>query len=199
MRRWAAQPRRVGTTPAHLLYVLLDAAVDEYFPVLDSLEDRADALMETIMEAHAGMLSDSLAVKRELLAIRRALGPLRDVVNALLRRDLDFIPPDLQPYYSDLLDHVLRLNELTEMHRDAVNSLIDVYLAATSNRLNEIMKKMTVIATVLMTMALVAGIYGMNFDFMPELHWAFGYPFALALMGGSGFLVIVFFRRKGWL
>lgn len=197
--RWRDHPTRIGNHPAHVMYVVVDAVVDSYFPILDALEDDADDLVEAIFAGETKNLADILKIKRNLLEMRRAITPLRDVVNSLLRRDLERIPPDAKVYFQDIFDHVLRISEMIDTNREALNGLLDIHLSTTSNSLNEVMKKMTVLSTVLMTMALIAGIYGMNFAIMPELKWAYGYPFALGLMLSSGALIVWIFRRVKWL
>ncbi|MGV3618819.1 MAG: magnesium/cobalt transporter CorA [Fimbriimonas sp.] len=197
--RWREHPTRIGNHPAHVMYVVLDAVVDSYFPIIDAIEDEADDLVEAIFGGQTENLPEILRIKRNLLEIRRAVSPLRDVVNSLLRRDLERIPPDAQPYFQDVFDHVLRISEMIDTNRESLNGLLDIHLSTTSNSLNQVMKKMTVLSTVLMSMALIAGIYGMNFDRMPELRWAYGYPFALGLMLGAGVLIVYIFRRVKWL
>jgi magnesium transporter len=124
---------------------------------------------------------------------------MRDILNALLRRDIRLIPVETKPYFQDVLDHVLRLSEVQDMNRETLAALLDVHLSQVSNNLNLVVKKMTVVATVLMVMTLIAGIYGMNFRFMPELQWRLGYPFALGLMGLSAVVALAVFKRVKWL
>lgn len=197
--RWRNHPNRIGSHPAHVMYVVVDAVVDSYFPILDALEDDADELVEAIFAGDTKELSDILKIKRNLLEMRRAISPLRDVVNSLLRRDLERIPDDAKIYFQDIFDHVLRISEMIDTNREALNGLLDIHLSTTSNSLNQVMKKMTILSTVLMTMALIAGIYGMNFAIMPELKWTYGYPFALGLMIASAILILAIFRRIKWL
>jgi magnesium transporter len=198
-KRWREHPQRIGNHPAHVMYVVVDSVVDSYFPILDALEDDADDLVEAIFAGDTKELADILKIKRNLLAMRRAISPLRDVVNSLLRRDLEAIPPDAKLYFQDIFDHVLRISEMIDTNREALNGLLDIHLSTTSNSLNQVMKKMTVLSTVLMTMALIAGIYGMNFKRMPELEWIYGYPFAIGLMVASALFILWVFRRVKWL
>jgi magnesium transporter len=198
-KRWREHPTRIGDHPAHVAYVLIDAVVDSYFPILDKLEDQTDDLTEAILNGETKELAEIMQVKRSLLEMRRALAPLRDVVNSLLRRDLPHIPEDAKPYFQDIFDHVLRLSELVETNREALTGLLDIHLSKVSHSLNEVMKKMTVLSTVLMSMALIAGIYGMNFRIMPELGWPYGYPYALGLMAVSAIVILFVFRRVKWL
>ncbi len=140
-----------------------------------------------------------LAIKRELLELRRVLGPMRDVANALLRRDIDLIDDRVEPYFQDLYDHLVRILDQLDLYRDLLASILDARLTVTSNSLNTIMKRLTAITVILMVPTMIAGIYGMNFVHMPELEWPLGYPFALGLMVAAVAAAIVYFRRRDWL
>lgn len=196
---WRQHPNNIGHSPANIAYVILDGIVDDYFPIIEEIEESIDNLMDIALEGQPDLPRRILPIKRRLIVLRRALGPLRDVLNGLLRRDIDHIPGDMRPYFSDVFDHAMRLTELVDTNRELLTSLLDLHLSTTSNSLNEVMKKMTVAATVLMVMALVAGIYGMNFDNMPELHWKYGYAFAWGLMIASAATVLLLFRRFRWI
>ncbi len=197
---WTAQPERVGKTSAHLLHLLLDAIVDEYFPIGDTLEEKADDLEDAIFTGSSSVqVADILQVKRRLLELRQHITPLRDILNALLRRDVELIPDEVVPYLQDVYDHTLRIAELADLNRDILAGVLDAHLSVVSNRLNEVMRILTVISTVLMSAALIAGIYGMNFTHMPELQWKAGYPFAGALMVLVGLVEWYVFKRKGWI
>lgn len=184
---------------AFFMYMIIDAIVDSYFPIIDNIEDEIDDLADQIYSGETKRLRELLKYKRRLLELRRRLSPLRDVINSALRRDLEVIPDDLRPFLHDAFDNALRLTEIVDMNRDTLTSLLDVHLSAVSNNLNEIMKKMTVISTVLMTGALIAGIYGMNFKHMPELEWYWGYPAALGLMVVLSIAILYFFRKNRWI
>lgn len=199
MERWVAMPHRIGKTPAQLLHLLLDAIVDDYFPLGDALEEKADDLEEAIFSAGNVQAADILRLKRRLLELRQHISPLRDILNALLRRDVELIPDDVIPYLQDVYDHTLRIAELADLNRDIIASVLDAHLSVVSNRLNEVMRILTVISTILMSAALIAGIYGMNFVHMPELHWRAGYPFAGMLMVAVGIAEWYIFKRKGWI
>jgi magnesium transporter len=197
--RWMNRKTTSRTEIGYLLFAILDAILDDYFPRLDRIEEQVDAIGDEIYEGSTEKLKDLLRIKHQMLDLRRRLGPFRDVMSSLMRRELDFVTPKLEPYYQDLFDNTLRLTELIDTNRDALTSLIDIHLSTVSNNLNQVMKKMTVISTVLMSSALIAGVYGMNFDVIPELHWGFGYPFAILLMVASSFAIIWLFRRKRWI
>jgi magnesium transporter len=203
-KRLARSPIRVGRHPAQLLYILLDATVDAYFPVMDAIDADIDALEISVYAADGGFapidVKPALNLKRRLLALRQAAAPMRDVLNALLREDDErLMPPDLPVFYQDVYDHTLRLTEQIDIHRDLLSSVLDAMVAQTNNRLNTVMKTLTAYSLATMGATLVAGVYGMNFEHMPELHWRTGYPLALGLMVLVFFGVVAYFKRKGWL
>lgn len=197
--KWQKSPERYGETTADLCHSLLDVGVDAFFPAVDALEEMVEDLEDDIYSGGRAVVRDALAVKRRLLEMRRRLAPLRDVLNALLRRDVVMIPNEIKPYFQNLYDHTIRISETLDLTRDILSSVLDAHLSIVSNNLNDVMRKMTVISTLLMTAALVAGIYGMNFKFMPELNWWLGYPLAVAIMVVASFFELWLFRRKGWL
>lgn len=186
-------------TPAMRLYTLLDAILDGFFPAADRLEDDVDELGDEILNQQLADLPKLMRCKRRLLDMRRHLAPLRDILNGCLRRDLVLIEGEARPYFQDLYDHSLRVIEIVDTNRDILASVLDAHLASVSNNLNAVMRTLTVISTALMTAALVAGIYGMNFRFMPELAWPLGYPLALGTMALLVAIEVWFFRRKGWI
>ena len=201
-RRLERNPEHMNNQPGFLLYVLLDAIVDEYFPAMDALDVEIDkvemAVYETDTSANIN-LKPALTLKKRLLLLRQAVSPLRDVLNQLLRTDdPSLISPDLRVFYQDVYDHTLRLVEQIDLHRDIMGGVMDAAMAQNSNRLNQVMKTMTGISTLLMTVTLIAGIYGMNFDFMPELKWRYGYFFALGSMVLVGSGVAWYFKRIKW-
>ena len=189
-----------GGGVGELLYAVLDAVVDSYFPEVDRLSERIGDLEDRVLEGDAdrGSLREVLAIKRRLLDLRRILGPERDVANQLLRRDLDVIEPATVPYYQDLYDHLVRVIDQLDVFRDLLAAVLDTRLTVASNTLNAIMKRLTAFTVILMVPTLIAGIYGMNFDYMPELSWPLGYPLALGLMALAVGVATVFFRRRGW-
>jgi magnesium transporter len=183
-----------------LLYAILDGVADGYFPLLDRLSDQIETLEERIVSGrqNAELLREVLHVKRKLLELRRIVAPLRDVANALLRRDLEIVDETLVPYYQDLYDHLVRVLDSVDLYRDLVAATLDANLAVQSNNLNVIVKRLTAFTVLLMVPTLVAGIYGMNFRFMPELRWPWGYPAALGLMAASMIGLAIYFRARDW-
>ena len=198
-RRWEKRPESMPAEPAYLLYALLDAIVDDFFPAMDEIDGEIDALETAVYQPGADInLAPALALKKRLLLLRQAIAPMRDILNQFLRSDQPLISQGLRAYYQDVYDHALRLVEQVDLHRDILGGVMDAMMSQTSNRLNQIMKTLTAISTMLMSAALISGIYGMNFKHMPELEWRYGYPLALGSMllvaGGLG----LYFRRIKW-
>ncbi|MEZ4464236.1 MAG: magnesium/cobalt transporter CorA [bacterium] len=194
--------RKAGTD--YLVYALIDAVVDHYFPVLEGLGDRLDALEDAVHEGKSGLLEPLGAVRHRLRQLRLTLWPTRDALASLMRQDVPLVRRETQPYLRDAYDHTLRLADMVETHRDSAANLFEAHLALSGQKLNEIMKVLTVISTVFLPLGFIASLYGMNFDRespwnMPELGWALGYPFALLLMGGTALGLLLAFRRRGWL
>jgi magnesium transporter len=183
-----------------LIYLVLDATVDSYFPELDRLSDAIDALEDRVLsgEADRRSLAELLELKRRLLDLRRVLAPMRDLANALLRRDVDLVSDKALPYYQDLFDHLVRVLDQLDLYRDLLATVVDARMTVASNSLNQIVKRLTAFTVILMVPTLIAGIYGMNFEYMPELSWPLGYAFALALMAGTVVVAVTWFRRNGW-
>jgi magnesium transporter len=164
------------------------------------MAERIDDLEDRVIEGKGGgeALREVLSLKRELLDLRRVLGPMRDSANALLRRDNDLIEEAALPYFQDLFDHLIRILDQVDLYRDLVASTLEANLAVTSNSLNAIMKRLTAFTVLLMVPTLIAGIYGMNFRYMPELGQQYGYPAVLLIMAVSIVVVGLFFRAKDW-
>jgi magnesium transporter len=198
--RFEQRAAAVGPNAGWLLYAVLDTAVDGYFPLLDNISEEIDSLEDRILEGRGNtvLLREVLALKRQLLELRRVLGPMRDVANTLLRREVEILDDDALPYYQDLYDHLVRVLDSLDLYRDLVAATLDAHETVTTNNLNQIVKRLTAVTVLLMVPTLIAGIYGMNFDNMPELRWQLGYYGALLLM-----LVVVlvlgwYMRRRGW-
>ncbi|CAA9538926.1 MAG: Magnesium and cobalt transport protein CorA [uncultured Thermomicrobiales bacterium] len=182
-----------------LVYSLLDAVVDAYFPVVDAVTGQVDELEVSIFEDDSrDALRDILTMRRDLLALRRVLGPERDVMNVLIRRDIPYFDSATVVYLQDVYDHILRVTDAVDASRELLAGALDAQLSVTSNRLNQTMRTLTASSIILMSMTLVAGVYGMNFVRMPELEWRFGYPFALILMVTVGLVIFGLFRRFRW-
>jgi magnesium transporter len=190
----------VGSNVGGLLYEILDGITDGYFPLLDRLSEQIERFEERIVSGRQNqlLLRDVLLVKRRLLELRRVVAPLRDVANALLRRDLEIVDATAVPYYQDLYDHLVRVLDSVDLYRDLVAAALDANLSVTNNNLNVIVKRLTAFTVLLMVPTLIAGVYGMNFRYMPELSWPWGYPLALGLMALSIVGLGVFFRSRDW-
>ncbi|GAB4212226.1 MAG: magnesium/cobalt transporter CorA [Roseiflexaceae bacterium] len=198
--RWRAPNSPLGKSVGALLYALLDAIVDDYFPAMDRVTDRIEDLEDAIFEQFdKTSIQTIFGLKRDLLMLRRTLSPERDVVNVLLRREVPVFRAKDLVYLQDLYDHIVRLSDNIDTYRDLLSSALDSYLSLQSNRLNQIVKVLTIASIILMSDALIAGIYGMNFAFMPELGWQFGYPFALGLMLTVSLGLIALFKRLKWI
>ena len=199
--RWHTNAVKLGNHGVgFLLHSLLDALVDEYFPVLDDIAERSEDLEESIiLTGQPTLQAEILRIRRELLLIRRVAGPERDVVNVLIRRDPPLFGSKEIVYFQDVYDHLLRITDTVDIYRDMLSSVLDANLSMVSYTLNVVVKRLTSSSIILMSMSLVAGIYGMNFIFMPELDWRFGYPFALALMTVIAAVEVGIFRRIDWL
>ena len=187
--------------PGYLLYRLLDTVVDEFAPWMDALDAAIDGLETTAHENNATPdLRGAVRLKKQLLILRQMAAPVRDLVNQLLRIDNpSLIDPALTPFLQDVYDHTLRLVEQVDLHRDILGNVVDLMMAQTSNHLNAVMKTPTSVSTILMIDALIAGIYGMNFPHIPELHWPGGYFACLGLMGLLSGGLAWNFKRIGWL
>ena len=199
--RCEATPQLLCKGPGFILYALMDFIVDQYFPVVDALEDELEMLEEEIFgEAVNRATTERIhKLKRELVQVKRAISPLMDVCNRLLRYDLELIPEDVRLYFRDVYDHVIRLNELVDMTRELLASALEANLSLTSVAQNEVMKKLGAWLAIIAIPTMVAGIYGMNFDFMPELKSPWGYPLTLAGMFVACTMLYMYFRRVDWL
>ena len=200
LARWRANPDAFGTIGV-LGHAVMDTIVDHYFPVIDHFSDRVEEMEAGIFEGRAedGGLERLLNVRREMTLFRKVLGPQRDVVSTLLRRDLPFLSADLSLYFQDVHDHMMRVVEEIDTLRDLLTGAMEAQLSVTSNQLNITMRVMAAWSIILMAMALVAGIYGMNFHVMPELGWRWGYEWALGLMLAMGASLLLYFRKQHWL
>ena len=184
----------------HLLMALMDAAVDAYFPLLEAEGAMLDRLEDRVLEPRApSVFAETTEVKRRLLSYRRALWPTRELVGAMLRESEGHVPDDSKPYLRDIHDHAMELADLVELFRETATGLSELHLAMASARLNDVMRFLTIISTLFMPLSFIAGVYGMNFDNMPELHWHWGYFAVMGLMAVIGMGFLFFFWRNGLL
>lgn len=184
----------------YLLFALMDAVIDNYFIVMEEIAERLELLEDRLFEdSDEELLYELQQYRKEIVRMRRSIYPLREVVGRLDRSQYEIIAEDTERFFRDLYDHTIQIIETIETFKETVSSLKDVYMTGVSNRMNEIMKVLTLIATIFIPVTFVAGVYGMNFDHMPELHWEYGYPAAWILMIIMGVGMFVYFKRKKWL
>ena len=195
----AGRGRARESAADYVAYLLLDAVVDAYFPVIEHFGERMQALeTEALADPDQAVLVDMQRLRHELLALRRAVWPMREEVGILLREESAPITPETRVFLRDVYDHAVQALEIVESLRETAVSVMEVYLSVQNQRLNEIMKVLTIIATLFIPLTFIASIYGMNFRHMPELDWRYGYAWALGLMAVTAVLLIAYFRRKGW-
>ena len=187
-------------TPGFLLYAIMDAIVDNYFPIVDSLGDQIEEIESTILDAQRRVSQGDIhRLRKELFEVRRVLAPGREVLNELIRRDTPLIDDQTINYFHDVYDHVLRVLDWLDAYREMAGTLFEMQLAMSSHQLDQTVRTLTVASIMLMASSLIAGIYGMNFVQMPELSWQFGYPMALGLMVLSTAILYAYFRKRRWL
>jgi magnesium transporter len=198
---------RLRTAKAdYLFYTLLDAIVDQYFPVLERYGESLEAIEEKVVTTpDSHQIATLHDMKRGLLTIRRAIWPHREMLNAIIRDENPLVSDETRIYFRDVYDHTINLMDIVETYRDIASGLVDVYISSVSAKLNEIMKVLTIISTIFMPLSFIASVYGMNFDRsasawnMPELGWGFGYLLSLLLMASIATGLLLYFRLKGWL
>lgn len=199
-RLWREWIDRSDQGSGLLAYILIDAIVDDYLPLLDIVSEHMDNLEDSIFgDWRAEVIEDIFVIKKKLLYLRRSITPLRDVFNTLLRREQPIFPRETHVYFQDVYDHLIRVADTIDTLRDMLSSTMDAYLSVSGNRMNKIMKRLTSVATILMSVTLIAGIYGMNFDFMPELKWRYGYVVALLSMVGVGVGLYAYLKKVNWI
>jgi magnesium transporter len=203
-RRLDDHPDLLSATSAYMLYVLLDEVADDFLDIVDRFEQEVESLEGDVFEPPGGIVDRADLRRRfhtlrvNLATFRRHVSPMRRAVDSLTEQQ-DVVPRDLLPYYRDVADHVIRALEFADNVRDVLTSLIEVRVAQEANELNEIMKKLTAWAGIILVPTLIAGIYGMNFEHMPELSWWVGYPLSLGLMALAALALFVMFKKRGWL
>ncbi len=190
--------RKAG--PDNLAHALIDNVVDNYFFVLEELEERIEYLEdELVTKASPVNLHAIHGLKRELIALKKSLWPLREAISTLERTDSELITASTHIYFKDIFDHIIAIIDTVETYREMLSGMLDIYLSTVSNRLNEVMKVLTIIATIFMPLTFIAGLYGMNFKYMPELEWRFGYFSVLGVMLVIALLMLRYFKNKKWI
>jgi magnesium transporter len=198
-RRVTARPELARHGAGFLVYVVLDELVDTFFPTLDRIGERIEDLEEAVFQATGEVQSQIFSLRRDLVAIRRVAGPMRDALIVLLRRDLGLFSRESQRYLQDIYDHMVRVVESVEDYQDLASGALEASLAVVSNRVGTVARNLGAYAAIFAVVTMISGIYGMNFVHMPELGWRFGYVWALGLMVVTAGGLWVYFKRKGWL
>ena len=198
IRNGKGRVRKVGAD--YLMYSLLDAVVDNYFEVLEKMGEKLEGLQDRVAEdPSADMLREIHAIKREMAAVRKCVWPVRELVSGLQRGESGLIAETTGVFLRDVYDHAVQVIDTTETLREMISGLLDVYMSSISNRMNAVMKVLTIIATIFIPLTFIAGVYGMNFEHMPELAWRWAYPAVLVVMLVAGVLMLAYFRKKKWL
>jgi magnesium transporter len=198
LRHGRGRSREAGAD--YLAYLLVDAMVDAFFPVIEAISERMGQLEQAAVSAVGGTdcLIEIQRARHDLLTLRRAVWPIREEVGSLIRDESGLVAGETRVFLRDAYDHAVQALEIVESLREAATSVMEIYLSAQNQRLNEVMKVLTVIATVFIPLTFIASIYGMNFQFMPELHWRYGYLWALGLMAVTAAGMVGYFKRRGW-
>lgn len=185
----------------YLTYAILDTVVDQYFVMIDSLDEAITSLEDNLLtsEPTQDLLNTIQSLRREIITIRRNISPTRELMSGLLRSESELIDEKTQLYLRDVSDHAIRVMEMIESHRDILSGLLDIYISSVSNKMNEIMKVLTVFASIFIPLTFLAAIYGMNFDYMPELRWKWAYPTLWVVFITIPVVLIVYFKKKKWL
>jgi magnesium transporter len=201
MQRWKDNTQHSQHGVAYLAYTLLDTVLDGYFPAMDAIAERMEDIEERIFDGSGdtSLVREVFALRRELIDTRRVLGPSRDVLNELIRRDVPVFPPELVPYLADVYDHAIRVIDTLDLHRELLSSAIETHLSVTSNRLNQTMRTLTALTIGLMLPTLLAGIYGMNYQLTPPNDTPWGFLFALGLILAALCASLAVFWRLRWL
>ncbi len=199
--RCESTPHLLKKGPGFALYAVMDAIVDQYFPVVDALSEELESLEERIFgeKASRETTEQIYDLKRQLVELKRAISPLIDICNRLMRFDLELIPEDTRPYFRDIYDHAIRINEMTDSARELLSTALEANFSLISIAQADVQKRIAGWAAIIAIPTMIAGIYGMNFRFMPELSWRYGYPLVLALTVSLCCIMYGIFKRAGWL
>jgi magnesium transporter len=190
--------RKMGSD--YLAYSLIDTIVDNYFLILERLGEKIELLEEElVVDPTTATIHEIQTFKNEMIFVRRVVWPLREVVSGLGRRESPLIKETTEIYLRDVHDHTVQVMDTIEVYRETLSGMLDIYLSSVSNRLNSVMKVLTIIATIFMPLTFIAGIYGMNFKYMPELEWRWGYPAVWLIVVIIVISMWIFFKRKKWL
>jgi len=198
IRKGGNRIRRLG--PDYLVYALIDAVVDSYFSVLERVGERIEVLEEELVaDPSPKTLQGIHVLKNEMLYLRKAVWPLREVISSIERTESALVKKETEIFFRDIYDHIIQVIDTVETYRDMLGGMFDTYLSSLSNRMNEVMKVLTIIATIFIPLTFLAGVYGMNFKFMPELGWRWGYPALWTVIIAVAVTMLLFFKKKKWL
>ncbi|MFZ2168202.1 MAG: magnesium/cobalt transporter CorA [Methylococcaceae bacterium] len=193
-----SQIRNLGAD--YLAYIIMDTIVDEYFALQDSFDELIESVEDDLLtNPSAKTLSKIQKFKRELIFLRRSISPLRELLAAIQRSESPLLDEKTRRYFGDIYDHAIRIIEAMESYRDLIAGMLDIYLSSVSNKMNETMKVLTVFASIFIPLTFIAGVYGMNFDYMPELKWRWSYPVLWIIFIGVTLFLLRFFKKKQWL
>ena len=199
--RCESTPHLLSNGPSFALYAVMDSIVDQYFPIVHELSEELERTEEKVFSGKPNRetITQIYQLKRELLEVKRAVSPLIDICNRLMRFDLALIPEETRPYFRDIYDHAIRINEMVDNTRELLTSVLEVNFSLISVSQNDVSKKFAGWAAIIGVPTMVAGIYGMNFSFIPELNWHYGYPMVLLVTASLCILLYYRFKRSGWL
>ncbi|MDO9567291.1 MAG: magnesium/cobalt transporter CorA [Candidatus Desulfaltia sp.] len=184
----------------YLTYALIDAIVDNYFIILETFGEKIESLEEELLEKPTPQTLQTIHdIKREMIFLRKQVWPIREIINGLLKWDSQLINESIDIYFKDVYDHTIQIIDTIESFRDVLSSMVDIYLSTISNKMNEVMKVLTIIATIFIPVTFIAGVYGMNFKYMPELDWKWGYYAVWFIIASVIISMLCYFKRKSWL
>lgn len=198
IREPSSRLRKFGTD--YLLYRLLDSIIDHYFVVLEKIGDQIELLQEQVShDPDENTLQQIHSIRREMIDLRRTIWPVRDLISKFQKMESPLVQDNIEVFLNDVYDHIIRVIDTLESYREMISSLLDLYMSGISNKMNAVMKVLTIIATIFIPLTFIAGIYGMNFDNMPELHFPWAYPVVWLVMAAVTLGMVIYFKRKRWL
>ncbi|WP_252976936.1 magnesium/cobalt transporter CorA [Clostridium acetobutylicum] len=198
IRNTKSKIRKTGV--GYLTYALIDSIVDNYFVILEKVEDKIENFEESLMTtATNNLFNEVYNLKRQMIFLWKAVWPLREIINTLQRGEVEIIGSDISIYFKDVYDHTVQVIDTIELFRDMIAGLLDTYLSSASNKMNEIMKFLTIFSTIFIPLSFLVGVYGMNFDYMPELKFRYGYAVLWVIMISLSAFMLMYFRKKKWL
>jgi len=184
----------------YLTHALIDAIVDNYYSILEKIGERVENIeQDVVSDPKPEILQQIYNLKREMIHLRKSVWPLREVINGLLREESELIKNETHIYLRDLYDHTIQVIDTIETYRDMISGMLDIYMSSVSNKMNEVMKVLTIFAAIFIPLTFIVGVYGMNFHYMPELSWKWGYGFVLFIMLTVSIILVLFFKKKKWL